>query len=327
MTIPHPIRVGILGAARIAPFALVKPAQGRADFEVRCVAARDRHRAQAFAAKFGIPSVEESYGALLSRDDLDLIYVPLPPAMHEEWSIRALESGKAVLCEKPIAVTADQARRMVDTARRCRKPLIEAFHYRFHPVMLRAIALVEQKAFGRITSAEAYFEGATPYPDSLWSAELGCGALTDVGCYPIHALRTLLGEPRVLEATGRLEHGTLAEVDARLAFSPDVPARMFAKLTDVSPSGSRECWLRIVGEEGHMTITNFIVPHLYPCTFVTNIGGVERSEPVARMSTYEAQLDYVSDVLSRNARELTGGADAIANMAAIDAIRAAIGAG
>ncbi len=274
----QPIRVGILGAARIAPSALVKPAKGRADFEVRCIAARDIQRAEGFAAKFGVPFVEPTYEALLARDDLDLIYVPLPPALHEEWSIRALESGKAVLCEKPIAVTAEQAGRMVAAARRCAKPLIEAFHYRFHPVMLRAIALVEQKAFGRINSAEAYFEGAVPYPDSLWSAELGCGALTDVGCYPIHALRTLLGEPQVLEATGRFEHGTLAEVDARLSFPPNISARMFAKLSDSSPPGSRQCWLRIEGDEGHMTITNFIVPHLYPCTFVTKIGAVECSE-------------------------------------------------
>jgi len=326
MTRPHPIRVGILGAARIAPFALVKPAKDRTDFDVRCIAARDSSRAEAFAAKYDVPFVERSYEDLLARDDLDLVYIPLPPALHEEWSIRALESGKAVLCEKPIAVTAEEARRMVDVARKHGKPLIEAFHYRFHPVMLRAIALIEQKAFGRITTAEAYFEGAVPYPDSLWSAQLGCGALTDVGCYPIHALRTLLGEPQVLAAMGRFEHGTHAQVDAHLGFSPNINARMFAKLSDSSPPGSRQCWLRVEGEEGRMTITNFIVPHLYPCRFVTNIGGVERNETFDLVSTYDAQLSYVSDVLSGMTREMTGGADAIANMTVIDGIRAAIAA-
>src|SRR5438128_1377084 len=127
------IRVGVLGAARIAPTALVRPAKKRSDIEVRCIAARDPERARAFAATHRIPFVAQTYGELIARDDLDLVYIPLPPALHEEWSIKALESGKAVLCEKPFSMSAHDARRMVEAAARTGKPLIEAFHYCLHP--------------------------------------------------------------------------------------------------------------------------------------------------------------------------------------------------
>ena len=319
------IRIGILGAARIAPRAIVEPAISRPDVEVRCVSARDPLRAREFAAKYAIPFVEDSYEAVLSRDDLDLIYIPLPPALHAEWTIRALEHGKDVLCEKPFATSSEEAARMVETAQRCGRHLIEAFHYRFHPVMQRAIALVAENAFGRLTSAEAYFEAAVPYPDTLWNGELGCGALTDLGCYPIHALRTLMGEPTVLESSARWEHGTHAEIDTRLRFPNNVPARIICKLVDGSPPGTRQCWLRLEGEQGLMMITNFIVPHLYTCTFSTTIRGVERQEPVSGVTTYQAQMDHLADVLQNGVPPLTGGADAIANVKTIENIRAAIG--
>ncbi len=315
------IRIGVLGAARIAPRALVEPARSRPDVEIRCISARDPMRARTFADKNGIPFIEDSYEAVLSRDDLDLIYIPLPPALHAEWTIRALERGKDVLCEKPFATSSEEAVRMVETAQRCERHLIEAFHYRFHPVMRRAIELTAENAFGRLISAEAYFEAAVPYPDTLWNGELGCGALTDLGCYPIHALRTLVGEPTILKSSARWEHGTLAEIDTRLRFPDNVPGRISCKLIDDGPPGTRQCWLRLEGEQGCITITNFIVPHLYACTFSTTIRGVERQEPVSRATTYEAQLDHLVDVLQNGAPQLTGGADAIANMKIIEAIR------
>jgi predicted dehydrogenase len=319
------IRIGVLGAARIAPRAIVEPAKLRTDVEVRSVAARDPLRAKEFAVKYEIPFVEKSYEALLSRDDLDLIYIPLPPASHAEWTIRALEQGKDVLCEKPFATSTKEAIRMVETAERCGRRLIEAFHYRFHPVMRRAIELVAENAFGRLTSVEAGFEAAVPYPDTLWNGALGCGALTDLGCYPIHALRTLVGEPTVLESSARWEHGTQAEFDARLRFPDDIPGRIFCKLIDGGPPGTRQCWLRLEGEQGRMEITNFVVPHLYTCTFSTTLRGVERQEPVSGPTTYAAQLDHVVEVLLKGAPQLTGGADAIATMKIIDEIRVASG--
>jgi predicted dehydrogenase len=212
---------------------------------------------------------------------------------------------------------------MVRAAERSGKPLMEALHYRFHAVMLKAISLVRGGALGRLLRAQAVFEAQVPPEDTLWRGDLGCGALTDLGCYPIHALRTLLGEPEVVAASARVERGAFAEVDAHLSFAGGVIGRMRASM--ISPG--RQWWLRIEGERGHMEISNFIVPHLFSCELSTQIDGVPAVEQPVGATTYEAQLDHVVDVLARGVPMLTGGADAIANMAVIDAIRAAAGSG
>lgn len=321
---PKVLRIGILGAARIAPSALIAPARGRADVEVVCVAARDPARAAEFAARHGIRDVEPDYDAVLSRTDVDLVYVPLPPSAHAHWTIRALEAGKAVLCEKPFAVSAGEAQAMVSAAARAGRPLLEAFHYRFHPVMRRLEALVECGALGQIHEAMAVFEGQVPYPDTLWRGDLGSGALTDIGCYPLHALRTLFGEPSVRAATIREKDGTIVFAEAELEFPQGVTGRMRGAMILPDPAiPPREWWIRITGERGRIEVSNFIAPHLFGCEFVSEIDGVLRCEHVTGPTTYEAQLAHVVDVFHGRAEPMTGGRDAIANMALIDAIRSA----
>src|SRR6185503_19581017 len=133
-----PIRIGILGAAKIAPGAVIKPAAENPEFEVVAVGARDIAKAKAYAAEHNIPNVAASYAELIRRDDVDLVYNALPPSGHAEWSIAALEAGKPVLCEKPFTRNAAEARKAVGVAAATGIPLIEAFHNRFHRVLLRA---------------------------------------------------------------------------------------------------------------------------------------------------------------------------------------------
>ena len=135
---PTPLRMGILGAAVIAPFALVNPARTMDDVVVTAIAARDPARAQTFAAKHGIPTVHAGYDALLADPEIDAVYVPLPNNLHAAWSIKALEAGKHVLCEKPMAANGDEARAMARAADATGLALIEAFHYRYHPLAVRA---------------------------------------------------------------------------------------------------------------------------------------------------------------------------------------------
>ena len=132
-----PLRFGILGAARIAPMALIQPARRVPEAQVVAIAARDGAKARAFAAKHGIPRVHESYDALLADPELDAIYNPLPNGLHCEWTIRALRAGKHVLCEKPIASNASEAQQMADAARETGRVLVEAFHWRYHPLAKR----------------------------------------------------------------------------------------------------------------------------------------------------------------------------------------------
>jgi predicted dehydrogenase len=318
-------RIGILGAARIAPTAMIAPAKKRQDVEIRAIAARDPERAQAFAKKHGVKHIAKDYASLINRDDVDLVYVALPPSLHAEWSIRALQAGKAVLCEKPFSMNARDAKEMVEASDACGKPLIEAFHYRFHPVMQRLQAIVADEVLGPIRRAEIVFDGAVVYPDTLWNASLGCGALTDVGCYAVDTLRTLFGAPEIESVEWKLLHDAFSHVDVRMNFSGDISARMSCSMIDGSPSGVRRCWIEVEGERGRAQVTNYVVPHLLGCEFATTIEGVEQRAAITAPSTYEAQLDHVVGVLSGKVQPLTGGNDAISNMRIIDAIRRASG--
>ncbi len=152
-------RIGLLGASKIARGAVIAPAKSNPDFEVVAVGARDPDRARAYADEHGIAHVARSYAELVRRDDVDVVYNALPPAGHAEWTIAALEAGKTVLCEKPFAMNAGEARRMTEAATRTGQLLIEAFHYRFHNVIRRAEALLKSGALGRVTSASAEFKG------------------------------------------------------------------------------------------------------------------------------------------------------------------------
>src|SRR5260370_3942500 len=142
MATKRPLRFGILGAARIAPEALIKPAQKSADAEVVAIAARDPARAREFADAHKIPRVLATYEDLINDPELDAIYNPLPNSLHCEWTIAALRAGKHVLCEKPLASNAEEAARMTQAANETGKILGEAFHYRYHPLPDRVRALI-----------------------------------------------------------------------------------------------------------------------------------------------------------------------------------------
>lgn len=316
-------RIGLLGASRIARGAIIAPAMENPDFVVGAVAARDPERGHAYAAEHGIPIVADSYEGLVERDDIDLVYNALPPAGHRRWTIAALEAGKHVLCEKPFARTAAEARDMVAAAERSGQKLIEAFHYRLHNVMRAAVALAREGALGQLKSAEAVFNGPIPKtPNELrWSAEQGGGALMDLGCYPVHALRSVFGaEPEVTDASCVFDDGVDASTQATLAF----PGGAIASLETSMITEGFAANLNVAGERGSLEIRNFVAPQI-GCRFVTTIDGVQREHGVEGPSTYAAQLTYVADVLAGRTPQITGGADAIANMATIDAIYRAAG--
>jgi predicted dehydrogenase len=316
-------RIGLLGASRIARGAVIAPAKTNPDFEVVAVGARDAGRARAYADEHGIAHVSGSYEELVRRDDVDVVYNALPPSGHLEWSVAALEAGKAVLCEKPFAMDAGQSQTMVDAAVRTGGLLMEAFHYRYHVVMRRAEALLRGGALGRITRAEAEFKGTIPRtPDELrWRRDLGGGGLMDLGCYPVHALRTLVGaEPRVVSAAGTFEDGVDVEMEAQFEFPGGVPGRIACAMN----APTFVAGLTVEGERGRIEIVNYLAPQM-GCRFTTTIDGQETAEPTEGPTTYQAQLIHLGEVLAGKTRLLTGGADAVANMAAIDAIYAAAG--
>src|SRR5439155_480090 len=145
----------VLGAAKIAPAALIKPARKLDEIDVRAIAARDRAKAESFAAKHGIPNVHDGYQALIDDPSIDAIYNPLPNGLHGRWTIAALEAGKHVLCEKPFTANADEAEAVAAVADRSRRVVMEAFHYRYHPLIDRILEIVRAE-LGTVRHVETW---------------------------------------------------------------------------------------------------------------------------------------------------------------------------
>ena len=156
------------------------------------MAARDATRARAFATKHAIPVVRDSYDALLADPDVDAVYNPLPNGLHALWTIRALEAGKHVLCEKPFTANAAEAEHVAATADRTGLVVMEAFHWRYHPLATRMLEIVNGGQLGRVRHIETWMCFPLFKRDDIrWQLDLAGGALMDAGCYAVHMLRTL----------------------------------------------------------------------------------------------------------------------------------------
>ncbi len=149
------VRIGILGAARIAPLALVKPAKENGEVVVAAVAARDVSRGHAFAAAHGIARVHHSYQDLIDDPEIDAVYNPLPNGLHGRWTRAALAAGKHVLCEKPFTANAAEAREIAVLATQSDQVVMEAFHYRYHPLALRIEQIIASGELGPVQHVEA----------------------------------------------------------------------------------------------------------------------------------------------------------------------------
>jgi predicted dehydrogenase len=196
------IRFGVLGAARVVPYGLLAPAKETQGVEVSAIASRTRQRAEKFAADHGIEHGFGSYEALLEARDIDAVYIALPPALHFDWTRRAIEAGKHVLCEKPLAANAQQAEELVLLARKHDRVLVEAMHIRYMERLRRQRELVGGGGFGRVLRVDSCFRA--PFApmakdDFRLCFELGGGAALDVGCYAVSCLRYIAGEePEIL---------------------------------------------------------------------------------------------------------------------------------
>ncbi len=319
-----PVRVGLLGASQIAPLAIIVPAARRDDVEVASVAARDPERAATFAAEHGISRVAATYDELISDPEIDLIYNGLPPVSHAPLGVSAMKAGRHVLCEKPFAMNAGEARRMVEVALQTHRLCVEGFHYFYHPLFSRVLEIVRSGRLGPLIAMSGAFD--VEIPDVAGNIRhdltLGGGALMDLGCYPLHMLRHIAGsEPQVVSANANVGRpGIDISMDAELQFS-GIPARISC---DMSAGVAIRAEFEVIGEKGRLHVNNPIHPYLgHQLTLVAN--GEERVEQVEGQSTFDHQLDAVVEAIRGGTTVPTGGADAVANMEAIDAIYTAAG--
>jgi predicted dehydrogenase len=318
------LRIGILGAARIAPSAVIKPARNVDEATIAAVAARDRGRADAFAAKHGIPKVHDSYAALLADPEIDAIYNPLPNGLHAEWTIAALEAGKHVLCEKPFTANAKEAEDVAAVATRTGLVLMEAFHYRYHPLAQRMRDIVDSGELGTIRRVETSMCFPLPkFSDIRYQYDLAGGATMDVGTYTVHMAR-LLGreEPEVMHAEAKLR---TPDVDRAMRADLKFPSGHTGRITcSMWSKWVIQTYARVYGEQGEIHVINPTSPQLWHRMKV-KVGGATRSEKFPRKPTYEYQLEAFCAAVLRGEPTLTPPADSIANMKVLDAIYVAAG--
>ncbi len=299
--------------------ALIRPARQVPEAAVVSVAARDRTRAEAFARKHAIPRVADSYAAVLADPEIDAVYNPLPNSLHATWTIRALEAGKHVLCEKPLAANADEAQAMSDAAVRSGRVLVEAFHYRYHPLAARMRAILDSGALGTVRHVETTMCIPLPIPgDIRYQWALAGGAVMDVGCYTINLLRFLAGaEPEVVRAEARLVSPKIDRwMTAEFRFADGCTGRITCSLM------SRQLLrLRAVvrGDRGEMRVFNPFAPHFYHRLTVRAAHGVTR-ERVPGDATYTHQLRAFVDAVRNGTALPTTAQDGVANMRVIDAV-------
>ncbi len=319
-----PLRFGVLGAAKIAPRGLILPAREGSEARVDLIAARDPERARAFALEHGIPRVAADYRAVIDDPDIDVVYNPLPMHLHAEWTIAALRAGKDVLCEKPFAANAAEAERMVQVAAETGRVLVEAFHYRYHPLFERVLAIVRSGALGRLRHMSAFFNVAiVDRSDLRHRYDTAGGATMDLGCYPLHWMRQIAGsEPRVVSAKA-IEGARYVDVSmqAQLEFEGGATGHMATSMADDQKYAT---FLAVEGERGTLSVKNPLAPH-HGHELAWSSDGEPHAETVEGMTTYRHQLLAFVGAVRHGTRLPTMGADAIANMRLIDAVYRAAG--
>jgi D-xylose 1-dehydrogenase (NADP+, D-xylono-1,5-lactone-forming) len=309
------LRLGLLSTAHINE----KLAAGAAlvdSVDVVAVASRSPERASEQAAQLGVDRALGSYEELLADPDVDAVYISLPNSMHVEWSVRALEAGKHVLCEKPMARSVEEVERAFDAAEAAGRVLTEAFMWRYHPQALRLVSLVPRVGELRVVRAQFSFALGSLEPASniRLSGELEGGALMDVGSYCVSAARTVTGAEPVA-VTGQQVTG---EVDIRFVGTLRFPGDVLAHF-DCGVDTADRAELEVVGSEGRLLLRDPFHSREPVIEVLGADGSLERVE-VERENPYACELRDFAGAVAGSHEPRLGRADAVGQAATIAAL-------
>lgn len=315
------LKWGILGCAGIARRAVIPGLHLSEINEAAAIASRDADKAKKTAEELQIPVAYSSYEALLEDDSIDVVYIPLPNHLHKEWTIRAAEAGKHILCEKPLALTEKEAAEMAEACAKAGVLLSEAFMYRYHPRYDRIQEIIAAGEIGEIRGIRSAFtfNNAANKGNVRYRKEWGGGSIYDVGCYPITAAKLLLGkEPEA--------------VTVQALFSPehddvDMMASGLLEFGD-SVSLSFDCgmWaafrnpLEVVGTDGIIEVPSaFVTGEPGSANFFVTARGERREVEVPHLNQYTLQADHLASAILNGTPLKYEPSDAISNMRIIDA--------
>ena len=316
------IRWGILSTANIG-LKKVIPAMQRGSYSaVTAIASRDLDTAQAAAQELGIATAHGSYEALLQDDEVDAIYNPLPNHLHVQWSIKALEAGKHVLCEKPIGLTSTEGQQLVDAGRaHPHLKLMEAFMYRHHPQWQYTRSVVTAGTIGQLRSIQSFFSYFNDDANNIRNmANIGGGGLMDIGCYNISLSRFICdAEPeRVVGVVEQDPDFNTDRLASAMLLFPDNVTSTFTCSTQLSP------WQRvnIFGTQGRIEIEiPFNAPPNQSCRTWLQTDGEPKMVEHPACDQYTVQGDLMSQAIANDTPVPTPIEDAVANMKVIEAVR------
>lgn len=251
-------RWGIISTANIGRTSMIPALQSLDRAEVLAAASRDEEKAKNFADELGIQKAYGDYQELLEDPEIDAVYIPLPNHLHKEWTIRAAEAGKHILCEKPLALNAGECLEMIDAAAANGVVLMESFMYRYHPRIISAVEMVRSDVIGKLKTIESGFTFFLGDKDDIrYKYQDGGGALMDLGCYCINITRLMAGrDPVAVQA-----RATWAStgVDEQLVAMLDFGDGLFAHFDCGFNQGPRQ-HCNISGTEGYLSIPQAFNP-------------------------------------------------------------------
>ncbi len=319
----RPLQFGILGCARIVRRAVAGAFRHTPSAQLAAIASRDRRTADAWAREFGISQVHPTYEALIADPRIDVVYIPLPNDLHQQWVFAAAEAGKHILCEKPLAVDAAQAETMVDACRRHGVLLMEAFMWRHQPRVLHARQMLAAGQLGELRLVKMDFSFDIDRDDWRLDPRRGGGAIYDLGCYGINAARLFTrAEPIEVHAHARrYQTGVDMTLGMLLRFPGDVMA-----LLDCSFECAYRNRIEVVGTLGSIELPAGVLPSPESEILSHSGEGSQRIAPPAypAIDQYAAEIECFCASVEAG-RLLDPAEDGLANMRVLDAVRRAAG--
>lgn len=317
------VRWGVLSTAAIGLNKVIPAMQNTDHCEIVGIASRDLLKAKSAAQSLGIRKTYGSYADLLADSEIEAVYNPLPNHLHVAWSIRALEAGKHVLCEKPIGLTSQEGQNLVEAARRYpHLKITEAFMYRHHPQWQRAQAFVRGGEIGTLRTLQAFFSYYNDDPHNIRNqADIGGGGLMDIGCYPISVSRYVFGrEPKRVAALVEFDPKLKTDRLASAILDFETATATFTCSTQLSPYQR----VHLFGTSGRIEIEiPFNAPPDRPCKMWLQKGGREsqiEEIPLPICDQYGLQGEAFSLSIRNDTPVQTPLGDAVANMRVIEAI-------